>query len=109
MCPALFNDVPFYFSREPDKIINNVPWGCSYKASYFTDPGWVGFDWFDKMLTPLVPFHLVLLFNALTVRDILVASRVRHGLRGQATGENRRDLEVESRRWFYSLPFPAAS
>ncbi|XP_055522196.1 probable G-protein coupled receptor 139 [Leucoraja erinacea] len=96
--PLCLKNVPFYFSREPDKIINSVPWGCSYKASYFTDPGWVGFDWFDKMLTPMVPFHLVLLFNILTVRYILVASRVRQALRGKATGENRPDPEVESRR-----------
>ncbi|XP_067913713.1 probable G-protein coupled receptor 139 [Heterodontus francisci] len=91
-------NVPMYFALEPGEIINNAPWLCYPKSSYFTEPGWVGFDWFDKVLTPLLPFALILLLNALTVRHILVASRVRKGLRGQSKGENRSDPEMESRR-----------
>ncbi|XP_067909564.1 probable G-protein coupled receptor 139 [Heterodontus francisci] len=89
---------PFYFAYEPREIIDNVPWGCSTKLSYFTDPGWVGFDWFDVVLTPLLPFALILLLNALTVRHILVVSRVRKELRGRNKGENHSDPEMESRR-----------
>ncbi|XP_072102795.1 probable G-protein coupled receptor 139 [Mobula birostris] len=96
--PLCFKNVPFYFSREPRETIGGVPWGCNYKARYFTDPHWVGFDWLDKILTPLLPFHSVILLNVLTVRHILIASRIRQGLKGQATGENRRDPEVESRK-----------
>ncbi|XP_067865070.1 probable G-protein coupled receptor 139 [Heterodontus francisci] len=91
-------NIPMYFVYEPRSIINNLPWGCYIKPSYFTEPGWVGFDWFDKVLTPLSPFALILLLNALTVRHILVASRVRKGLRGQSKGENHSDPEMESRR-----------
>ncbi|XP_067865914.1 probable G-protein coupled receptor 139 [Heterodontus francisci] len=91
-------NVPFYFAYEPGVIIDNVPWGCFTKSSYYTDPGWVGFDRFDTVLIPLLPFALILLLNALTVRHILVASRVRKGLRGQSKGENRSDPEMESRR-----------
>jgi len=46
----------------------------------------------------LLPFGLLLLINALTVRHILVTSRVRKGLRAQSQGENRRDPEMDSRR-----------
>ncbi|XP_078422172.1 putative G-protein coupled receptor 139 [Cetorhinus maximus] len=91
-------NIPFYFTLEPSEIIDNVPWFCHTKPSYFTEPGWVGFDWFDTLLTPLPPFVLILLLNILTVRHILIASRVRQGLRGQSKGENRSDPEMESRR-----------
>ncbi|XP_067869869.1 probable G-protein coupled receptor 139 [Heterodontus francisci] len=91
-------NIPYYFTYESGEIIDNVPWFCYDKPSYYTEPGWVGMDWFDKVLTPLLPFPLILLLNALTVRYILVASQVRKGLRGQSKGENRSDPEMESRR-----------
>ncbi|XP_067865065.1 probable G-protein coupled receptor 139, partial [Heterodontus francisci] len=91
-------NIPVYFIYEPGKIIDNVPWGCYVKPSVYTEPGWVGVDWFDTILTPFVPFASILLLNALTVRHILVASRVRKELRGQSKGENRSDPEMESRR-----------
>ncbi|XP_067865068.1 probable G-protein coupled receptor 139 [Heterodontus francisci] len=98
-------NVPMYFISEPRSIINNLPWGCYIKPSYFTEPRWVGYDWFDKVLTPLSPFVLILLLNALTVRHILVASRVRKRLRGQRKGENHSDPEMESRRKSLILVF----
>ncbi|XP_038638504.1 C-C chemokine receptor type 1-like [Scyliorhinus canicula] len=91
-------NLPLYFTMEPGVIINNVPWLCYTKTSYFTNPAWIGFSWFDQVLTPLLPFGLVLFINALTVRYILMSSRVRKGLRAQSNGENRRDPEMESRR-----------
>ncbi|XP_067865128.1 probable G-protein coupled receptor 139 [Heterodontus francisci] len=91
-------NVPFYFTYEPGEIIDNVPWGCNMKTSSYTDPGWVGYDRFEMILTPLIPFALILLLNVLTVRHILVASQVRKGLRCQSKGENRSDPEMESRR-----------
>ncbi|XP_067865120.1 probable G-protein coupled receptor 139 [Heterodontus francisci] len=91
-------NIPIYFRYEPGEIIDNVPWRCYIKRSYYTEPGWVGFRKFDKVLTPVIPFALILLLNALTVRHILVTSRVRKGLRGQSKGENRSDPEMESRR-----------
>ncbi|XP_067878432.1 probable G-protein coupled receptor 139 [Heterodontus francisci] len=90
--------IVWYFIYEPQEIIDNVPWFCNVKPSYFTEPGWVAFDWFDTILTPMFPFVLILLLNALTVRHILVASRVREGLKGQIKGEKHNDPEVESRR-----------
>ncbi|XP_067916322.1 probable G-protein coupled receptor 139 [Heterodontus francisci] len=91
-------NVPFYFIYEPGEIIDNVPRECYTNPKYYTEPGWVAFDWFDVVSTPLLPFALILLLNSLTVRHILVASRVRKGLRGQSKEENRSDPEMESRR-----------
>ncbi|XP_078057141.1 putative G-protein coupled receptor 139 [Mustelus asterias] len=93
-----FKDIPFYFTVEPVRIINNVPWDCYIKSSYYTEPGWLGFKWVHRIFTPLLPFTLIMLFNALTVRHILLASQVRKRLRGQSKGDNRGDPEMESRR-----------
>ncbi|XP_038657066.1 probable G-protein coupled receptor 139 [Scyliorhinus canicula] len=102
-------NVPKYFVYEPQEIIDNVPWFCSVKASYSTEPGWLGFDWFDTVLTPLPPIVLILLFNILTVRHIIVISRLRKGLRGQSKGGNHSDPEMESRRKSMILLFTISS
>ncbi|XP_067865179.1 probable G-protein coupled receptor 139 [Heterodontus francisci] len=91
-------NVPFYFTYEPGEIIKNVPWFCYSKPSYYLEPGWMAFDWLDTILTPVLPFALISLLNTLTVRYILVASRVRKRLRGQSSGENFSDSEMENRR-----------
>ena len=59
-------NIPGNFTYEPRKIIDNVPWFCNTKTSAWTNPGWVGFSWFDKILIPLLPFGLILLINSLT-------------------------------------------
>uniref|UniRef100_UPI00398E69EB probable G-protein coupled receptor 139 n=1 Tax=Pristiophorus japonicus TaxID=55135 RepID=UPI00398E69EB len=91
-------NIPFYFTYGYRYVIDNVPWLCITIPAYYTEAGWLGFDWFDTVLTPLLPFAVILLLNALTVRHILVASRVRKGLRGESKGENGSDPEMESRR-----------
>ncbi|XP_072094900.1 probable G-protein coupled receptor 139 [Mobula birostris] len=91
-------NIPRYFLWEPKVIIDNVPWFCNLRDKVITDPGWVAQAWVETVLTPLLPFAGILLLNALTVRHILVASRVRKGLKGQNKGENRSDPELESRR-----------
>ncbi|XP_069798559.1 probable G-protein coupled receptor 139 [Narcine bancroftii] len=90
--------IPYYFTYEPLRVVDNVPWFCLQKASYFTDPGWVAFDWVNTLITPLIPFALILFFNAVTVRHVVLTSRVRRGLRGQRGGGSRSDPEMESRR-----------
>uniref|UniRef100_UPI00398E52B7 probable G-protein coupled receptor 139 n=1 Tax=Pristiophorus japonicus TaxID=55135 RepID=UPI00398E52B7 len=91
-------NVPHYFTLEPGYIIDNVPWHCVPMPAYYTEPVWLAFNWFDTAVNPLLPFAVILLLNALTVRHILVASRVRKGLRGESKGENGSDPEMESRR-----------
>uniref|UniRef100_UPI00398E8F8E probable G-protein coupled receptor 139 n=1 Tax=Pristiophorus japonicus TaxID=55135 RepID=UPI00398E8F8E len=91
-------DVPHYFTLGPAELVDNVPWECIPIPAYYTEPGWMGFNWFDTVLTPLLPFAVILLLNAMTVRHILVASRVRKGVRSESKGENGSDPEMESRR-----------
>uniref|UniRef100_UPI00398EB799 probable G-protein coupled receptor 139 n=1 Tax=Pristiophorus japonicus TaxID=55135 RepID=UPI00398EB799 len=97
--------VPWYFKSVPYYIIDNVPWGCQLKPSYYTSIAWTAFVLFHRILTPCVPFFLILLLNVLTVRRILAASRVRRELRGRSNGENHKDIEMLNRRKSIALLF----
>ncbi|XP_059497998.1 probable G-protein coupled receptor 139 [Stegostoma tigrinum] len=98
-CSLLFlKNIPFYFVYEPRWIVENVPWKCATKANFYVDPGWLVFNWLDSILTPFLPFVLILFLNTLTVRHILFASRARKELKGQSKSGCLRDPELESRR-----------
>ncbi|XP_067864925.1 probable G-protein coupled receptor 139, partial [Heterodontus francisci] len=92
-----FESLPWYFTQEEDYIIDNVPMGCSTKQSYFTSPIWGAFELFNYILTPYVPFFLILLLNVLTVRRILFSNKVRTGFRGHSSGVNHKDAEMDNR------------
>ncbi|XP_067870132.1 probable G-protein coupled receptor 139 [Heterodontus francisci] len=87
-----------YFIYEPLRIIDNVPWFCSIKPIFYTSPAWVTYDSIHRILTPCLPFILILLLNALTVRHIRVASKGRRRLRAHSNGETQSDPEMEKRR-----------
>ncbi|XP_072884122.1 probable G-protein coupled receptor 139 [Hemitrygon akajei] len=91
-------NIPWYFLYEPIYIIDNVPWYCKPKGILYSFLPWTIFDWIDRLLTPCLPFLLILTLNALTVRHILSASRARRRLRSCPTGERQSDPEMESRR-----------
>ncbi|XP_055502517.1 probable G-protein coupled receptor 139 [Leucoraja erinacea] len=95
---GFLSNIPWYFIHEPIYIIDNVPWYCRLKEIRYTSPVWTALDWFDRISTPCLPFLLILLLNALTVRYILAASRARRRLRAQSNGQTQSDPEMESRR-----------
>ncbi|XP_067829895.1 probable G-protein coupled receptor 139 [Heptranchias perlo] len=95
---CVLENVPIYFIYEPREIIDNVPWSCYVKSSFYTLPIWITFFWLETILTPFVPFVLILLLNALTIKHIVQANRVRNGLRGNNWSENHNDPEMENRR-----------
>ncbi|XP_062905769.1 probable G-protein coupled receptor 139 [Mobula hypostoma] len=86
--------IPFHFMYEPSYTIDNVNWGCRSKSVYFTSNWWVAFTWMCSISVSLLPFAIILLRNGLTVRHIIVTSRVRRRLKGQ----DGKDSETESRR-----------
>uniref|UniRef100_UPI00398F35C3 probable G-protein coupled receptor 139 n=1 Tax=Pristiophorus japonicus TaxID=55135 RepID=UPI00398F35C3 len=90
-------NIPFWFAYEPERIINNVHWGCRYSVNFFISPAGIAYCWFKSLFVAWLPFVLILLFNCLTVRRILLASRARRGLRGHAN-ENQSDPEMENRK-----------
>ncbi|XP_078060252.1 putative G-protein coupled receptor 139, partial [Mustelus asterias] len=93
---AFLRSIPFYTVYEPAFIIDNLPWYCVVKAEYQTSTFWKIYELFDSILTPLLPIGLILLFNALTIRHIVAANRIRRRL--QNNPEKQNDPEMESRR-----------
>uniref|UniRef100_UPI00398EE25A probable G-protein coupled receptor 139 n=1 Tax=Pristiophorus japonicus TaxID=55135 RepID=UPI00398EE25A len=95
---SCLKNIPWYFVYEPLYIINDLPWYCRIRSVLNTSPLWLAFSYFGCIATPFLPFIVILLLNALTVRYILVASRVRRVLRGNPGSENNPDPEMENRR-----------
>ncbi|XP_069755513.1 probable G-protein coupled receptor 139 [Narcine bancroftii] len=91
-------NIPWYFLHEPIYIVDGIPWFCKLKKIRYTSSLWAAFQWIDRLLTPCLPFFLVVFLNALTVRHILTASRARTRLREQSNGEKQSDSEMKSRR-----------
>ncbi|XP_048475046.1 probable G-protein coupled receptor 139 [Rhincodon typus] len=91
---SCIKNIPFYFIYQPLYIQDKVPWFCDVKVSFYTLPVWQAYHWLDHILTPFLPFLLILLLNALTVRHIFVASRARRRLRGALS---REDSEMTNR------------
>ncbi|XP_048476017.1 probable G-protein coupled receptor 139 [Rhincodon typus] len=88
----------WYFIYEPMHTVKNIPWFCTIKSTFYTSPAWAAFDWIHRISTPCLPFVLILLFNALTVRHILTTIRTRRRLQVRSNLENQNDPETESRR-----------
>ncbi|XP_067894485.1 probable G-protein coupled receptor 139 [Heterodontus francisci] len=102
-------NIPWYFIYEPEHIIDNIPWGTIETLSFCTEVAWVTFQSLSIILTPFLPFGLILLLNALTVRHILVTSRVRRKLLDHSKSENHTDPEMENRRKSIILMFTISS
>ncbi|XP_051899506.1 probable G-protein coupled receptor 139 [Pristis pectinata] len=91
-------NIPVYFMIEPGEVIDDKPMFCAVKSAFFTLPSWVTYYWFRTTLTPFAPFVLIALLNALTIRHITRATRVRRQLLGSRKGGSQSDAEVENRR-----------
>ncbi|XP_042201776.1 probable G-protein coupled receptor 139 [Callorhinchus milii] len=94
---SCFISIPWYFMFEHREILNNVPWYCKFKAVYYASPICIVFHWFVTIITPFVPFFLILLMNVVTVRHILAANRIRSNLLQQKSNSGN-DAEMENRR-----------
>ncbi|XP_078425836.1 putative G-protein coupled receptor 139 [Cetorhinus maximus] len=92
---SCIKNVPFHFTYQPLYTLDGVPWFCDIIAVYYSSTAWQAYDWLDHILTPFLPFLLILLLNALTVRHILAASRARRKLRG---AESHGDQEMINRK-----------
>uniref|UniRef100_UPI00398EE7DD FMRFamide receptor-like n=1 Tax=Pristiophorus japonicus TaxID=55135 RepID=UPI00398EE7DD len=94
---SLLLNIPLYFAVDFGEIIDNIRWFCVVKSASYILPISMAYHWFRIVLTPFAPFVLIALFNALTIRHILQASRGRRGLRGRKKGESHNDPEMENR------------
>ncbi|XP_072125806.1 probable G-protein coupled receptor 139 [Mobula birostris] len=95
---SCLKNIPIYLIYEPLYVVNNIPWFCNIKQSFYSDISWIAFDSIYYILNPCVPFFMILLFNVLTVKHILEVSKVRRRLRVQNNQTKQNDPEMESRK-----------
>ncbi|XP_067881616.1 probable G-protein coupled receptor 139 [Heterodontus francisci] len=95
---SCLKNITWYFMLTDWYLLWNDPWYCRVTFDAHVSRVWGTIEFLHHILTPGLPFVLVLLLNSLTVRHILVSSRGRRRLRAHSNGESRRDAELESRR-----------
>ncbi|XP_055486595.1 probable G-protein coupled receptor 139 [Leucoraja erinacea] len=86
--------IPFNVMYVPRLTVDNVKWGCRPKRAYFISGWWLVFSWMCSISLPFLPFLIILLFNGLTVKNIIAANKVRRRLKAL----NGKDTEAENRR-----------
>uniref|UniRef100_UPI00398EF458 probable G-protein coupled receptor 139 n=1 Tax=Pristiophorus japonicus TaxID=55135 RepID=UPI00398EF458 len=91
-------NIPWYFMFTPQYTLLESSWFCYVTIHVALSRVWGTIEFIQYILTPGIPFILVLLINAVTVRYILVASRARQRLRGPRSAESTRDPEMNGRR-----------
>uniref|UniRef100_UPI00398E876C probable G-protein coupled receptor 139 n=1 Tax=Pristiophorus japonicus TaxID=55135 RepID=UPI00398E876C len=91
-------DIFWYFMLSDAYQQFNNPWFCRIQSRVMISTVWGTIEFLHYILTPCVPFVIIVLLNALTVRHILVSSRARRRLRSPSNVESPRDPEMESRR-----------
>ncbi|XP_078057480.1 putative G-protein coupled receptor 139 [Mustelus asterias] len=96
---------PFLYSSYYIK----VQWGCLLGANFYILPIWIAFSWVEQLLTSVIPFILILLFNIVTVKRIVMANRGRMTLRQLSNDLNEKDPELKSRRKSIVLLFAICS
>ncbi|XP_078087619.1 putative G-protein coupled receptor 139 [Mustelus asterias] len=94
---VLLKGIPVLFAYEPQQIINKLQWGCRSSVAFLSSSPGIAYVWFHSAWVVWLPFTLIVIFNTFTVRRILVANRVRTGLRGQRS-EDHSDSKMENRR-----------
>ncbi|XP_048380063.1 probable G-protein coupled receptor 139 [Stegostoma tigrinum] len=95
---SCFKNTFWYFVYEPLYTIGNILWYCTIKSTFYTSPAWAVYDWIHRISAPCLPFILILLLNAVTVRQILKAIQTRKRLCVRKQVENLNDTEVNNRR-----------
>uniref|UniRef100_UPI00398F5BC1 probable G-protein coupled receptor 139 n=1 Tax=Pristiophorus japonicus TaxID=55135 RepID=UPI00398F5BC1 len=88
----------WYFMLTNQYSLVNNPWFYDVTWAVKDSPVWTAIEFLHYILTPCLPFVVIVLLNAVTVRHIFVANRARRRLWGPSSGENSRDPEMESRR-----------
>ncbi|XP_067828072.1 probable G-protein coupled receptor 139 [Heptranchias perlo] len=91
-------NILWYFLYTNEYWLTNSPWFCRVNPEVSRSLAWAVVELMHYILTPFVPFLLIVLLNVLTVRHILMASRARRRIRGPSSGESSRDPEMENRR-----------
>ncbi|XP_067905016.1 probable G-protein coupled receptor 139 [Heterodontus francisci] len=94
---SCLESIPWFIRFQAQYIFNNLEWFCITKPEYYTSIFWAAYEILHRLLTPLLPFVLILLLNTLTVRHILKASRARRRLQEASDGVSPSDSEMDKR------------
>ncbi|XP_067880002.1 probable G-protein coupled receptor 139 [Heterodontus francisci] len=95
---SCLKNIFWYFLYRHNYVLSNSPWFCSVAFEVSRSLAWGVIEFMHYILTPFIPFLLILLFNALTVRNIIVANTARRRLRVRSSGESPSDPEMANRR-----------
>ncbi|XP_059507756.1 probable G-protein coupled receptor 139 [Stegostoma tigrinum] len=95
---SYIESIPWYFKFQSRYIFNNLPWFCVIKPDYYTSIFWVSYGIFHRVLSPLLPFVIILVLNTLTVRHVFIASKARRRLQKDSDSEKPSDPEMDKRR-----------
>ncbi|XP_038634714.1 probable G-protein coupled receptor 139 [Scyliorhinus canicula] len=95
---SCLKNIFWYFMLTNQYWMMNSPWFCLVFKGTLESEFWVTIEFLHNIITPVVPFVLILLLNVLTIRHILVTSRVRRRLHADSSKESHKDPEMESRR-----------
>uniref|UniRef100_UPI00398F36B7 probable G-protein coupled receptor 139 n=1 Tax=Pristiophorus japonicus TaxID=55135 RepID=UPI00398F36B7 len=93
-----FKNIFWYFMLTRFYILDYMPWFCYITDDVLNSPVWGAITFLHYILTPCIPFALILLLNTVTARHIILASRARRQLLGASSGECPSDPEMASRR-----------
>ncbi|XP_062891253.1 probable G-protein coupled receptor 139 [Mobula hypostoma] len=95
---SCLKNVFWYFLLSGIYWMFNVPWFFQLSSAAMISVAWTVVDFGSYILTPVIPFVVILLLNVLTIRHVLVTSRARRRLRGRNSGDSSKDSEMENRR-----------
>ncbi|XP_062891250.1 probable G-protein coupled receptor 139 [Mobula hypostoma] len=95
---SCLKNIFWYFLLSGHYQFNNVPWFCHGRDGVLFSVAWTVVESCSFLLTPVIPFVVILLLNALTIRHVVVASRSRRRLRNHSNGDSSKDPEMQSRR-----------
>ncbi|XP_048381514.1 probable G-protein coupled receptor 139 [Stegostoma tigrinum] len=91
-------NITWYFILTGWYRLWNEPWFCEVTDNVQFSHFWGSIEFLHYILTPGIPFVLILLLNALTIRHIVVTNRARKRLHVHNVGARNKDVEMDSRR-----------
>ncbi|XP_048449379.1 probable G-protein coupled receptor 139, partial [Rhincodon typus] len=95
---SCLKNIFWYFMLTARYWLQNSPWFCDATIDVYVSRVWVTIEFLHHILTPTLPFLLILLLNVFTVRHILVTSRARRRLRAHTNGDGQCDTEMRNRK-----------
>ncbi|XP_059498668.1 probable G-protein coupled receptor 139 [Stegostoma tigrinum] len=95
---SCLKNIFWYFMYYNKYWLSNSPWFCRVPPNVSSSIVWTIVELMHYIITPFVPFILILLLNALTVRNIISANRARRRVLGHTPGASASDAEMLSRR-----------